>query len=157
MSTTNPGLIDYLRSSSRVQLSFNERTLPLRYLFFFDGAVIFAAFVFSYLLRFNFESSNLLLGLALKQSLLVLAVYGLFESIIRSFGGLSNSKTFKDILAVFISSTCSLAALFFITIIAEPPGWLQDLISIPRSVLVIHYISVFILLSLIRMLFKAKA
>ena len=157
MSTPNPGLIDYLRSSSRVQLSFNERSLPMRYVFFFDGAVIFTAFVFSYLLRFNFESSQLLLGLALKQSLLVLVVYGLFETIIRSFGGLSNSTTIKDILAVFISSTCSLAALFFITTIAEPPGWLQDLINIPRSILLIHYISVLILLSLIRILFKAKA
>jgi FlaA1/EpsC-like NDP-sugar epimerase len=157
MITTNPGLIDYLRSSSRVQLSFNKRTLPLRYLFFFDGAVIFAAFAFSYLLRFNFESSQLLLGLALKQSLLVLVVYGLFEIIIRSFGGLSNSTRIKDILGVFISSTCSIAALFFITSIAESPGWLQDLITIPRSILLIHYISVLILLSLIRMLFRAKA
>ena len=157
MKAINPGLIEYLRSNSRVRILSNKHSLPRRLLFLMDGAAIFTAFLFAYFLRYNFDYSPILFGFALKQSLLSLIVYLAFEVIFRSFAGLENRTTIQDIFKVFISITCSIAVLVLITSLNSQLAWQFDFINIPRSILLIHYISVLILLSIFRMVFKAKA
>ena len=83
-------------------------------------------------------------------------VYLAFEVIFRSFAGLANRTTIQDILRVFISITCSIVVLMLITFLSSQLAWQFDLINIPRSILLIHYISVLILLSIFRIVFKAK-
>jgi len=110
----------------------------------------------AYLLRYNFSLDPSILLVALEQSLLALIVYLSFEVLFRSFAGISDHKTIQDILRVFISTTCSVAVLWLITLLSSKLGWQFDLINAPRSILLIHYILVLILWSLLRIPFKAK-
>ena len=144
MKTTNAGLIEY------------QRSIPRHLFFLFDAFVIVAAFLFAYYLRFSFSLDSFILVMALKQSLLALIVYLAFEVLFRSFAGLTNHRTIQDILKVFISTTCSVAVLMIITFLSSHLAWPFDLINIPRSILLIHYISVLILWSILRILFKLK-
>lgn len=144
MKATNPGLIKSVRS------------IPRRLVIVFDAIAIVAAFLFTYYLRFSFNPDSFILVVALKQSLLALLVYLAFEAIFRSFAGFSNRTTIPDIVRVLISTTCSLALLMLITSLSSQLAWQPDMINIPRSILVLHYTSVLILLSIFRILFRAS-
>ena len=154
MKARNPGLIMYLRSNSRARILTYKHSLPRRLLFLIDGAVIFAAIIFVYFLRFNFDLSTLLVGLALKQSLLVFGVYYAFEIIFRSYAGLKDHTAIKDIFKVLIASACSFAVLMLLTEIGRRIGWQLNLVIIPRSILVLHFVLASIMLSAIRVVFK---
>jgi len=156
MKAINPGLIEYLRSSSKLKFSFNKRSIPRRSIILIDAFSIVAAFLFAYYMRFSFNLDSFILVVTLKQSLLALIVYLAFEVLFRSFAGLTNRTTIQDILRVFISTTCSVAVLMLITFLSSHLAWQFDLINIPRSILLIHYISVLILWSILRIVFKAK-
>ena len=156
MKAINPGLIEYLRSSSKLKFSFNKRSIPQRSIILIDAFAIVAAFLFAYYMRFSFNLDSFILVVALKQSLLALIVYLAFEVLFRSFAGLTNRTTIQDILRVFISTTCSVAVLMLITFLSSHLAWQFELINIPRSILLIHYISVLILWSILRIVFKAK-
>ena len=156
MKAINPGLIEYLRSSSKLKFSFNKRSIPRRLIILIDAFAIVAAFLFAYYMRFSFNLDSFILVVALKQSLLALIVYLAFEVLFRSFAGLTNRTTIQDILRVFISTTCSVAVLMLITFLSSHLAWQFELINIPRSILLIHYISVLILWSILRIVFKAK-
>ena len=156
MKAINPGLIEYLRSSSKLKFSFNKRSIPRRSIILIDAFAIVAAFLFAYYMRFSFNLDSFILVVTLKQSLLALIVYLAFEVLFRSFAGLTNRTTIQDILRVFISTTCSVAVLMLITFLSSHLAWQFDLINIPRSILLIHYISVLILWSILRIVFKAK-
>ena len=157
MKAINPGLIEYLRSSSKLKFSFNKRSIPRPLIILIDAFAIVAAFLFAYYMRFSFNLDSFILVVALKQSLLALIVYIAFEVLFRSFAGLANYKTNQDILRVFISTTCSVALLMLIKFLGSHLAWPFDLINIPGSILLIHYISVLILWTIFRILFKAKA
>jgi len=156
MKAINPGLIEYLRSSSKLKFSFNKRSIPRSLIILIDAFAIVAAFLFAYYMRFSFNLDSFILVVALKQSLLALIVYLAFEVLFRSFAGLTNRTTIQDILRVFISTSCSVAVLMLITILSSHLAWQFELINIPRSILLIHYISVLILWSILRIVFKAK-
>jgi FlaA1/EpsC-like NDP-sugar epimerase len=157
MKTANPGLIEYLRSDSKLRFSSGAHPIPRRLFFLFDAFAVVAAFLLAYLLRYNFSLEPSIFVVALEQSLLALIVYLSFEVLFRSFAGISNHKTGQDILRVFISTTCSVAVLWLITLLSSKLGWQLDLLNAPRSILLIHYITVLVLWSLLRILFKAKA
>ena len=156
MKAINPGLIEYLRSSSKLKFSFNKRSIPRPLIILIDAFAIVAAFLFAYYMRFSFNLDSFILVVALKQSLLALIVYLTFEVLFRSFAGLTNRTTIQDILWVFISTTCSVAVLMLITFLSSQLAWQFELMIIPRSILLIHYISVLILWSILRIVFKAK-
>lgn len=145
MKAINPGLTEYLRS------------IPRNLFFLLDAFAIVAAFLFAYFLRYSFNLDSFILILALKQSLLALLVYLAFEVLFRSFAGLANRTTIQDIFRVFISTTCSVAFLLLITFLGSKLEGQFDLINIPRSILLIHYFSVFVLWSVLRIAFKDKA
>ena len=48
MKAINPGLIDYLRSGSKLKFSFSKGSVPRRLIFLFDAFTIIAAFLFAY-------------------------------------------------------------------------------------------------------------
>jgi len=156
MKTVNPGLIEYLRSDSKLKFSSGKHSMPRSLFFFFDAFAIVGAFLLAYSLRYNFSLEPSIFLVAMKQSVLALVVYLSFEVLFRSFAGIANHKTIQDILRVFISTTCSVAVLWLITFLSSKLGWQFDLINTPRSILLIHYILVLILWSIFRVLFKAK-
>jgi hypothetical protein len=143
-------LLGYLRSSSRARILFNNHSLPNWPVFLVDWGAIFLTFLFAVILRFSFEFSAFDSGWALKQSFLVLGVYVGFEMMFRLFASQKNQTTFNDIVNVLITNTCSLAILFLISIIGRRSGN-YDVITIPVSILLIHYISLNILLITVRL------
>lgn len=156
MKAISPGLLEYLRSDSKVRFLIKSSSLPRRYLILFDALVVFAAFLLAYALRYGFNLDGVNWGMAMKQAVLVLMVYLAFEAIFRSFAGISKHSIFQNFSRVLISATFSLAVLLLISFLASEWNWLQSWGYIPRSILIIHYFLALIFLSLIRILSKAK-
>lgn len=157
MKTINAGLIESLRSGSKLKFTFNRRSVSRRFIFLLNALVVAAAFLFAYYLRYSFTLDSSILVVALKQSLLAMIVYLAFEVLLRSLAGHANFKAIQDIIDVFISTTCSVTILMLAAFLSSNFAWPFDLIIIPRSILLIHYFSVLIIWTILRILFKAKA
>jgi len=154
MKAKNPGLTEYLHSSSKAKFSLNKHLIPRRVIILFDALAIIATFLFAYYLRYSFDLDSFIFVLALKQSFFAMIVYLVFELLFESFAGHTISTPFQNILWVLVSTTCSVAALMLITFLSSHFAWQIDLLNIPRSILLIHYISVFILCSILRIVFR---
>ena len=142
MKAKNPGLIKY------------QHSIPHRFIFLIDAFVIVATFLFAYYMRYSFNLDSLIFVLALKQSFFALIVYFLFELIFKSFASHTIRTTLQNILWVLAATTCSVVILMLITFLSSQLAWQIDLLNIPRSILLIHYISVLILCSILRIVFR---
>jgi len=131
-------MFEYL--SYRARMVFKNYSLPRWMVFSFDIGAFFLTFLFSYLLRFNFEIGAFSVDMALKQSLLVIGVYSGFELIFRSFSGLIRHTTIRDIFNVLMVTTSALAILMVFTFGGRIFGW-KDVFVIPGSILVIHFVT----------------
>ena len=119
---------------------FRKHSLPRWMVFAFDGSVVFITFLFAYVLRFNFVL-EFPLGTALRQGLVVVGVFSIFELIFRTFAGLIRHTTIKDIFNVLLTTTCALAVLLVITLAGNVSFW-HEAFNIPGSVLLIHYVTI---------------
>ena len=119
---------------------FRKHSLPRWMVFAFDGGVVFLTFLFSYVLRFNFELGTFNMGIALRQSLMVAAVFSAFELIFRSFAGLIRHTTIKDIFNVLLTTTSTFVVLLVFTLVGQISEW-KDVFNIPGSILLIHYVT----------------
>lgn len=133
-----PDMFEYL--SSKARGIFRNHSLPRWMVFAFDTGAVFLTFLFSYLLRFNFEIGAFSVDMALKQSILVMGVYSGFELIFRSFAGLIRHTTIRDIFNVLMVTTSALAVLMVFTFVGRVVGW-RDIFVIPGSILVIHFVT----------------
>jgi len=156
MNAINPGLLDYLRSDTRIHFLSGKRSLFRRNLFLIDALAIFTAFLLAYALRFGFNLSAFDFGVSLFQSLFVLLIYLGFEAMFKAFAGLPKSTVFQNILGVLLSATMSLTVLWLIVILGPEHDWFQKWIQIPKSVLFIHYLFSIVLLILIRLCCKTR-
>jgi len=143
--------IEHLRSKARNL--FNKHSLPRWSVFLFDGSAVVITFIFAYFLRYNFEFEAIDFGLAFNQSLLAMGVFCGFSLIFRSFVGLIRHTTIKDIFNVIITTTASLVTLLLLTFISRRAGW-YELLNIPLSIILIHYISINAILFTVRILVK---
>jgi FlaA1/EpsC-like NDP-sugar epimerase len=109
--------------------------------FAFDAVAIFLTFHFSYLLRFNFDVRAFELGMAMKQSVLVVGVYCGFELIFRSFAGLIRHTTIRDVFNVLMVTTSALAVLLIIKFTGDIFVWKEEF-TMPGTVLAIHYVTI---------------
>jgi FlaA1/EpsC-like NDP-sugar epimerase len=119
---------------------FRKHSLPRWMVFTFDGVAVSLTFLFSYILRFNFVLVDFNLGMALKQSLMVLAVFSAFELIFRAFAGLIRHTTIKDIFNVLLTTTSTFTILLIFTLVGTISDW-KDVFNIPGSILLIHYVT----------------
>lgn len=119
---------------------FRKHSLPRWMVFAFDGSVVFVTFLFAYVLRFNFIL-EFPLGTALRQGLVVVGVFSVFELIFRAFAGLIRHTTIKDIFNVLLTTTSALAVLLVITLAGKISFW-HEAFNIPGSVLLIHYVTI---------------
>jgi len=134
--------------SQRARTFFRKHSLPRWMVFCFDGGAVFLTFLFSYLLRHNFEFGDFTLNIALKQSVLVLVAYSGFEILFRSFAGLIRHTTIRDIFNVLLATTSASVVLMVFAIAGSNSEW-NDAWTLPESVLVIHYVTInaFLLIS----------
>ena len=119
---------------------FRKHSLPRWMVFAFDGSVVFITFLFAYVLRFNFVL-EFPLGTALRQGLVVVGVFSIFELIFRTFAGLIRHTTIKDIFNVLLTTTSALVVLLVITLAGKVSFW-HEAFNIPGSVLLIHYVTI---------------
>ena len=133
-----PDLFDYL--SLRARVIFRNHSLPRWMVFTFDMGAVFLTFLFSYILRFNFELGAFSLEMAIKQSILVVGVYAFFETIYRSFAGMIRHTTIRDIFNVLMTTSSAFAVLLVFTLTVTISSW-KSIFNIPGSILAIHYVT----------------
>jgi FlaA1/EpsC-like NDP-sugar epimerase len=117
---------------------FNKYSIPKWMLFLFDSFAVFLTFLVAYLLRFNFVVSDFLLAHSVHHALIAVAVYALFFLVFRSFSGLIRHATLTDISLVFAATSSALMVLVLLSIITRIFG-LGKSLTIPLSVILIHY------------------
>jgi len=120
---------------------FRKHSLPRWMVFCFDAGAVFLTFLFSYLLRHNFELGEFTMGIAMKQSLIVVGVYCGFEIIFGSFAGLIRHTTIRDIFTVLITTTSAMLVLMVIAFLGGSAEW-RDIFTLPKSILLIHYVTI---------------
>jgi len=151
MKEIHTNLVDYLSQKSRE--FFRKHSLPRWMVFAFDGGAVILTFLFSYILRYNFELQAFSLALAIKQSLLVLGVFSIFELIFRSFAGLIRHTTIQDIFNVLLTTSVTLFVLLVFTFAGEISSW-KAVFDIPGSILIINYVSLNAVLIIARISIK---
>jgi len=126
--------------SQKSRAFFRKHSLPRWMVFAFDGGAVFLTFIFAYLLRFNFEVGPTIMGMALKQSLLVVAVYSVSEIIFRSFAGLIRHTTIRDIFNVLLATSSAFTVLLIFTLASSISNW-KEVFNVPGSILAIHFVT----------------
>jgi FlaA1/EpsC-like NDP-sugar epimerase len=151
MRINGASIKEYLYSEARV--IFCNHSLPRWMVFLFDGSAVFLTFIFSYILRFNFEPEVIDFGVAFRQSLIVMAIYCVFELIFRSYAGLIRHTTIRDIFNIILTTVGSVIFLITLTILSRRNGW-YELLNIPLSIILIHFVTINALLFTTRILIK---
>jgi FlaA1/EpsC-like NDP-sugar epimerase len=144
-------IFDFLSLKSRN--IFRKHSLPRWVVFAFDGCAVFLTFLFAYILRHNFVFGEFTLGLALRQSILVVAVYCGFELLFRSYAGLIRHTTIRDIFNVLLSTSSAMTVLMILAFIGSNTEW-SSVYILPKSILLIHFVTLNALLFISRISVK---
>jgi FlaA1/EpsC-like NDP-sugar epimerase len=142
-----------LQLRSRALNFFNRHSVPRWLVFLADLSVVFVAFLIAYFLRFNFVIPEDRIGIFVWQGLIATTVYALFAVVFKSYSGLVRHTTLTDITLVFIVTTSSAAALIIFSMIGNWLHW-ADILAIPQSIILIHYVAVSVLLFVGRIFIK---
>jgi FlaA1/EpsC-like NDP-sugar epimerase len=132
---------------------FRNHSLPRWFVLLIDLSVVFLAFLFAYMLRYNMELYLFSMVFALKQSAVVCIVYLVSMVLFKSYSGLIRQTTIKDTFILALTNTSAFIVLFLMTIFRRNFGW-DKLFDIPLSILVIHYGAVTISLVFFRVFIK---
>jgi FlaA1/EpsC-like NDP-sugar epimerase len=142
-----------LQLRKKASVFFHRYSVPRWLIFTADISIAFVAFLIAYLLRFNFSIPEDRLTIFVWQGLIATAVYALFCIIFRSYSGLIRHTTLTDITIVFVVTTCSAIVLILFSLLGNLLQW-ADMLAIPQSIILIHYISVSLLLFFGRIFIK---
>jgi FlaA1/EpsC-like NDP-sugar epimerase len=151
MFETYPGWMKYLQNKAFEV--FQKYSLPRWIVFVVDNIAVILLFFFAYLLRYNFASAEINLDHVFIHSLIVSGVYIVFSFIFHSYAGIIRHTTLTDITNLFIVTTSSLGVLIGISVISRVLNWSQNL-TIPISVILIHYVTITVFLFFIRIAVK---
>jgi FlaA1/EpsC-like NDP-sugar epimerase len=132
---------------------FQKYSVPRWIVFGLDNIAVFIIFLFAYLLRFNFVLSDFDLNNAINQAFITVSIYAVFGVVFRSFSGLIRHTTIIDIFIVLIATSCSLMSLLALTILSRMAGW-SEMLNIPLSILLIHYVTITLILFFVRIIIK---
>ena len=132
---------------------FNRYSAPRWLVLAADLTIVFLTFIAAYLLRFNFNIPGEWLNVFIWQGLIATAVYALFCLIFKSYTGLLRHTTLTDITLVFIVTSCSALVLVLLSFFGERM-YRDDLMVIPHSIILIHYVVVSIILFAGRIIVK---
>lgn len=142
---------DSLRDKAlRIFLRYN---IPRWMVFTVDNMMVFLIYLFAYIVRFNFASAQINIGVAITQGLFVTFVYSLSSLVFRSYAGVLRHTTLTDITLLFINTTSSLIVLIALSIISRLAQW-GEYLAFPISIILIHYVSITVALFFIRIAIK---
>ncbi len=128
----------------------HKHSVPRWAMFSLDTLAVYLTFIIAYILRFNPFYAGFHLDLAMKQGLVALVIYSGFGLLFKSYTGLIRHTTIKDIFNVFVSTTFSLLTLSILSLAARF-AFANKEMTIPLSVIVIHYVSITVLMFFVRM------
>jgi len=99
------------------------------------------------------DAHNIPLPLAWEQAVLTIIVFGIISIMFRSYSGLIRHTTLTDILLIAIVTFISSGVLLIITYLSR---WLNlgKILSIPVSVIIIHYVTITVFLFSVRVIIK---
>jgi FlaA1/EpsC-like NDP-sugar epimerase len=120
---------------------FSKYSVPRWLVFVTDNIAVFIAFVFAYLLRFNFETTAFNHAIAINHALIALSVYIVYSIVFRSYSGLLRHTTLTDISLVFLVTTISLTTLLIFSFCSRSFRWGNHM-DIPISIILIHYVCI---------------
>ncbi len=127
--------------------------LPRWVVFIFDIGVAFTAFIFSYILRYNFMPLDIDTSHIAWQLLIVIVSYGFWSSVLGSYAGVIRNTTSHDIVKIFMLVVASTGVLTAITFLGRWI-WPGSAAVIPLSVIIIHTALTAFALTISRMLIK---
>ena len=143
MFETYPMWLEFLRI--KVTRIFSKYSIPRWVVFSLDNLAVFLVFLFAYLLRFNFVSAEIKFDITISQALITFCTYSAFSLIFRSYSGLIRHTTLTDILLIFAVTTSSVTFLLLLTLCSSFLN-LGDIMTIPISIILIHYVSITVFL-----------
>ena len=132
---------------------FHLYSVPRWMLFLHDNIVVYLTFIFAYLLRFNLIPTDFPLQLSITHGLICLTVYAVSAITFKSYAGLIRHTTLTDISLVFLSTSVSALVLIVFTLLADLFNLSQSM-TIPISVILIHYVLVTVILFVMRISVK---
>jgi FlaA1/EpsC-like NDP-sugar epimerase len=143
--------MEYLRT--RAVNLFQRYSLPRWMVFVLDNFTVFVVFFIACLLRFNFNLAGINFSVAAYHALIAVCVYSTFSLIFRSYSGLIRHTTLTDISLVFLFTTVSALILLCLSLCSR---WLNlgEKMTIPISIILIHYVSITVFLFFIRVSIK---
>ncbi|MCJ7448039.1 MAG: polysaccharide biosynthesis protein [Bacteroidales bacterium] len=132
---------------------FSKYSVPRWMVFVIDNLSVFLIFLIAYILRFNFDFAVLTSPIVYNHALIATIVYSVLSIIFRSYSGLLRHTTLTDISLVFIVTTSSTASLIFLSLLSRRMGW-GDILKIPISIILIHYVTITVFLFFLRVFVK---
>jgi len=132
---------------------FHKYSVPRWMLFIHDCGAVFVSFLFAYLLRFNLAPGDFPMNQAVIHGLIALFVYTVFMLIFRSYAGLIRHTTLTDVSLVFVSTTASALFLTLLSV-GERHININQILVIPVSVILIHYVLITVFLFFMRISVK---
>jgi FlaA1/EpsC-like NDP-sugar epimerase len=148
---TNLRWFEFLRIKATT--IFDKYSIPRWVVFCLDNIAVILVFFIAYLLRFNFVLADINLHKALIQSGITFCTYTTFSILFHSYSGLIRHTTLTDILLIFSVTTSSVIFLLIFTFCANFFGF-GEILTIPISILLIHYVTITVLLFSQRILIK---
>ncbi|MBK7627818.1 MAG: polysaccharide biosynthesis protein [Bacteroidales bacterium] len=132
---------------------FRKHSLPRWFVLLIDISAVLLTFLLAYILRFNFELNTFSYPVAIKQGVLVSAVYLGLMLLFKSYSGLLRQTTIKDTFIIAVTNTVALVILLILTLITRRVS-LESLYNVPLSILMIHYGTVTVSLIFFRVFIK---
>ena len=136
--------LEFLRI--KITRIFSKYSIPRWVVFGLDNLAVFLVFLFAYLLRFNFVSAEIKFGSRYLSGpdnfcvpILHLALYSALTP------DLLRHTTLTDILLIFAVTTSSVTFLLLFTLCSSFLN-LGEILTIPISIILIHYVSITVLL-----------
>jgi FlaA1/EpsC-like NDP-sugar epimerase len=137
----------------RAFIIFSKYSIPRWMVFLIDNLAVFFMFFCAYVLRYNFVFSGINLSLMVNHALITLCVYAIISLIFHSYSGLIRHTTLTDISLVFIVTTLSEFILIILSLCARILNW-GVILTIPISIIIIHYVSITVFLFFVRVFIK---
>jgi FlaA1/EpsC-like NDP-sugar epimerase len=121
---------------------FKKYSLPRWLVLLIDISAVFFTFLFAYLLRFNLVLHTFSMKQAVNQAFFVSAVYLVFMLLYKSYSGLIRQTTVKDTFIIAVTNTTAFIMLLVVTLVSRKLGFSfgsGSVISVPVSILMIHF------------------
>ena len=137
----------------RAIILLRKYSLPQWMVFIHDNTAVFVCYIIAYILRFNFDIDGFDGFIARQHAFITLCIFMIYSLVFRSYSEMLRHTTIIDVFYVFLTTTCSAITLFAISVVSnELRG--PYFLTLPLSILVIHYVLITVYLFGIRLTIK---